>query len=97
IKSCSPSDDAAAMPHLYSLDKLKRYLPYAPAALLLGLGFLYVALSKDTQHLDDHRIIVTNHWTGEVKRCVVTPDQKHTCRPCKSVEVPWYLAIVQHT
>ena len=85
------------MTHFYSLESLKKYVPYVLVAVILGVAYLYASLSKDTQYIGKNRTVVTNHWTGEVKRCVVAPDQKLACRPADSIEVPWYMAIVQHT
>lgn len=76
---------------------MKKYAPYVLAAICLGAVYLYFALAKDVKNLPDSRAVVTNHWTGEVKQCIITPDRKWACKPAEPISVPWYMAIVQHT
>lgn len=76
---------------------MKKYAPYVLAALCIGVVYLYFSLSKDVKPITDNTVAVTNHWTGEVKHCVVAPDRSYVCKPADPVPVPWYMAIVQHT
>lgn len=85
------------MTHTDPLAALKKYFPYALVALCMGVAYLYFSLSKDIKHLDDNRAVVTNHWTGEVKRCIVTPNQNWACNPADPIAVPSYMSIVQNT
>lgn len=76
---------------------MRKYFPYALILLCIGVTYLYFAKAKDVKRLTDHRTIVTNHWTGEVKHCIITPGQSWVCQAAESIPVPWYMAIVQHT
>lgn len=76
---------------------MKKYAPFVLAAICLGIIYLYFALAQEVKHLPNHQAIVTNHWTGEVKHCVIAPDKTQTCRPGEAIAVPWYMALVQHT
>ena len=76
---------------------MKKYAPYILAALCIGVVYLYFSLSKDVKHITDNTIVVTNHWTGEVKQCLIAPNGSWACSPAPSIPVPWYMAMVQHT
>lgn len=58
---------------------------------------MYLRLSEDVNYLNNHKAIITNHWTGEVQQCIFTPDKQYACKPGESIEVPWYMSVVQNT
>src|SRR3546814_7132111 len=92
-----PSTLPSHMPLMELSAVLKRYAPYVLLTTCLGAVYLYFSLSKDVNYVDNHKAVVTNHWTGEVQQCIVTPDKKFSCKPGDSIAVPWYMSIVQHT
>ncbi|WP_131818967.1 hypothetical protein [Rhizobium sp. LCM 4573] len=68
---------------------------FVPVLCLFSLAMMlaYMQLERDHERIDRDTVLLTNHWTSEVRRCHRSQNSELTCRPTTLEPRPWYLAL----
>lgn len=67
----------------------------APVLSLIFMALLlaYMQLHHDLERVDPDTVLLTNHWTGEVRRCHRSRNSELSCLPKTLEPRSWYLAL----
>ncbi|WHS30152.1 hypothetical protein QLQ09_00760 [Brucella sp. NM4] len=61
--------------------------------LCMGLLISYMQLEHDHERIDRETVLLTNHWTGEVRRCHRSYNSELSCQPTTLQPRLWYLSL----
>ncbi|TKT78318.1 hypothetical protein [Aquamicrobium sp. LC103] len=59
----------------------------------LAMLLAYMQLEHDHERIDRETVLLTNHWTGEVRHCHRSRNSELSCRPTTLEPRSWYLAL----